>query len=56
MYDQLRGEYESIKRSAIQPKSNFYQRNEPDLFVNPANLMDNREAVRKGNYVSPKLH
>lgn len=49
MYDQLRSEFESMKRSAIQPASNFYSRNEPDLFSNPANMMDNREPIRKGN-------
>nr|XP_015899255.2 E3 ubiquitin-protein ligase CCNB1IP1 homolog isoform X1 [Ziziphus jujuba var. spinosa]XP_024935271.2 E3 ubiquitin-protein ligase CCNB1IP1 homolog isoform X1 [Ziziphus jujuba var. spinosa] len=47
MYDQLRSEYESVKRSAIQPANNFYSRNEPDLFSNPSNMMDNRESVRK---------
>ena len=49
MYDQLRGEYESVKRAAIQPAANFYSRNEPDLFANPANMMDNRDPIRKGN-------
>lgn len=49
MYDQLRSEYESTKRSAIQPAGNFYPRNEPDLFSNPANVMDNRDPTRKGN-------
>jgi hypothetical protein len=49
MYDQLRSEYESTKRSAIQPAGNFYPRNEPDLFSNPANMMDNRDPIRKGN-------
>lgn len=49
MYDQLRSEYESAKRSAIQPANNFYSRNEPDLFSNPSNMMDNRESARKGN-------
>ncbi|KAG6637091.1 E3 ubiquitin-protein ligase CCNB1IP1 homolog isoform X2 [Carya illinoinensis] len=48
MYDQLRSEYESTKRSAIQPAGNFYPRNEPDLFASPANILDNRDAVRKG--------
>ncbi|XP_020418639.1 E3 ubiquitin-protein ligase CCNB1IP1 homolog isoform X6 [Prunus persica] len=48
MYDQLRSEYESVKRSALQPATNFYSRNEPDLFSNQANILDNREAVRKG--------
>lgn len=48
MYDQLRSEYESMKRSAIQPANNFYSRAEPDLFSNPPNMMDNREPIRKG--------
>ncbi|XP_048234830.1 E3 ubiquitin-protein ligase CCNB1IP1 homolog isoform X3 [Ricinus communis] len=49
MYDQLRSEYESMKRSAIQPANTFYSRNEPDFFSNPAaNLMDNRDPIRKG--------
>ncbi|OMO92573.1 putative DNA binding protein [Corchorus olitorius] len=48
MYDQLRSEYESMKRSAIQPANNFFARNEPDLFSNPAaNMMDNRDSIRK---------
>ncbi|KAI8008306.1 hypothetical protein LOK49_LG07G03009 [Camellia lanceoleosa] len=47
MYDQLRSEYESMKRSAIQPASNFYSRAEPDLFSNPPNMMDNRDPIRK---------
>lgn len=55
MYDQLRSEYESVKRSAIQPATNFYSRNEPDLFSNQANILDRREAVRKGNYFSLKV-
>ncbi|KAM7252404.1 hypothetical protein ACFE04_024287 [Oxalis oulophora] len=59
MYDQLRSEYESVKRSAIQPVGNFYSRNEPDLFTSPAdmnmmgnrdmNMMDNREMNMMGN-------
>lgn len=49
MYDQLRNDHESLKRSAIQPVSNFYPRNEPDLFSNPVNMMDSREPMRKGN-------
>ncbi|KAI4333467.1 hypothetical protein L6164_018277 [Bauhinia variegata] len=48
MYDQLRSEYESVKRSAIQPANNFYPRNEPDLFSNPPNMMDDRDSGRKG--------
>ncbi|KAB1216128.1 hypothetical protein CJ030_MR4G000621 [Morella rubra] len=47
MYDQLRSEYESMKRSAIQPAGTFYTRNEPDLFANDANMMDNRDTTRK---------
>ncbi|KAL8159344.1 hypothetical protein V2J09_000881 [Rumex salicifolius] len=47
MYDQLRSEYESVKRSAIQPASNFYPRTEPDLFANPTNMMGNMESMRK---------
>ncbi|KAI7753234.1 hypothetical protein M8C21_015627 [Ambrosia artemisiifolia] len=34
MYDQLRSEYESVKRSAIQPANNFYSRADHDLFAN----------------------
>ncbi|XP_071696521.1 E3 ubiquitin-protein ligase CCNB1IP1 homolog isoform X2 [Rutidosis leptorrhynchoides] len=47
MYDQLRSEYESVKRSAIQP-ANFFSRTEPDLFASPANMMDNRDHMRNG--------
>lgn len=50
MYDQLRSEYESVKRSAIQPASKFYSRNETELFSNPPNMMDERETGRKGNF------
>nr|GMC48682.1 E3 ubiquitin-protein ligase CCNB1IP1 homolog isoform X3 [Ipomoea batatas] len=49
MYDQLRSEYESVKRSAIQPANNFYSRAEPDLFSNTASMMDNRDSLRKGS-------
>ncbi|CAN6558344.1 unnamed protein product [Malus baccata var. baccata] len=49
MYDQLRSEYDSVKRSAIQPSTNFFSRSEPDIFSNQANIMmENREAVRRG--------
>ncbi|XP_023645146.1 E3 ubiquitin-protein ligase CCNB1IP1 homolog isoform X3 [Capsella rubella] len=50
MYDQLRSEYESVKRTAIQPANNFYPRHqEADFFSNPAvNMMENREPIRKG--------
>ncbi|XP_042478621.1 E3 ubiquitin-protein ligase CCNB1IP1 homolog isoform X2 [Macadamia integrifolia] len=52
MYDQLRSEFESLKRSAIQPASNFYPRAEPDLFASPANIMDNRDPLRQDRRVS----
>ncbi|CAH1454441.1 unnamed protein product [Lactuca virosa] len=49
MYDQLRSEYESVKRSAIQPANNFFSRGgDSDLFASPANMMDNRDSMRKG--------
>ncbi|MED6223344.1 E3 ubiquitin-protein ligase CCNB1IP1 [Stylosanthes scabra] len=48
MYDQLRSEFESVKRSAIQPANNYYNRNDHDLFSNPPNMMDERETGRKG--------
>ncbi|XP_018492081.1 E3 ubiquitin-protein ligase CCNB1IP1 homolog isoform X2 [Raphanus sativus] len=48
MYDQLRSEYESVKRTAIQPANNLYPRHqEPDFFSNPpVNMMENREPTR----------
>ncbi|XP_017980392.1 PREDICTED: E3 ubiquitin-protein ligase CCNB1IP1 homolog isoform X1 [Theobroma cacao] len=50
MYDQLRSDYESMKRSAIQPSNNFYVRNEADLFSNPAtNMVDGRDPIRRVN-------
>lgn len=52
MYDQLRSEYESMKRSAIQPASNFFARAEPDLFSIPVDMMDNRrDTIGKGNAI-----
>lgn len=53
MYDQLRSEFESTKRSAIQPASNFYSRAEPNLFSNPTNLMDNQDTMRRDGLVFP---
>ncbi|KAJ4835791.1 E3 ubiquitin-protein ligase CCNB1IP1 [Turnera subulata] len=48
MYDQLRSEYDWMKRSAIQPACNFYPRNEPDLFSKPeSTMMDRRDPIRK---------
>lgn len=47
MYDQLRSEYESVKRSAIQPANNFFSRTEHDLLSNPPNMMEYRDPIRK---------
>ncbi|XP_031376940.1 E3 ubiquitin-protein ligase CCNB1IP1 homolog isoform X3 [Punica granatum] len=47
MYDQLRREYNSVKRSAIQPASNFYSRPEPNLFANTSSMMDTGDPMRK---------
>ncbi|RZR85672.1 hypothetical protein BHM03_00012686 [Ensete ventricosum] len=44
MYDKLRSEYESAKRSSVQP-ANFFSRAEPDLFSSMANMMDGRASV-----------
>ncbi|KAL0311357.1 UNVERIFIED_CONTAM: E3 ubiquitin-protein ligase CCNB1IP1 [Sesamum angustifolium] len=43
MYDLARTEIESLKRSAIQPANDFFSRQEPDLFSNPAP----RDTIRK---------
>ncbi|KAK8939807.1 hypothetical protein KSP40_PGU018554 [Platanthera guangdongensis] len=51
MYDQLRNEYECVKRSAIQPASNFFPRTEPDLFSSMANMMDSRDPPRQDRSV-----
>ncbi|XP_068495748.1 E3 ubiquitin-protein ligase CCNB1IP1 homolog isoform X5 [Phaseolus vulgaris] len=51
MYDQLRNEFDSVKRSAIQPANNFYSRNDHDLFSNPPNIIDDRDIGRKGGPV-----
>lgn len=48
MYDRLRSEYESVKRSAIQPVGNFFPRTEPDLFSSMPNMMDGRDPLRQG--------
>lgn len=46
MYEQLRNEYESIKRSAaLSTKS--YARPEPDLFSG-IDIMDSRDMLRQG--------
>ncbi|KAG9448143.1 hypothetical protein H6P81_014271 [Aristolochia fimbriata] len=51
MYESLRTEYESMKRSAIQPVNNFFTRAEPDMFASPANAMDNRDPLRQDRSV-----
>lgn len=38
-----------MKRSAIQPASNFYPRSEPDLFSAPADMINTPDKMRKGN-------
>ncbi|XP_076917717.1 E3 ubiquitin-protein ligase CCNB1IP1 homolog isoform X2 [Bidens hawaiensis] len=48
MYDQLRSELDTVKRSAIQPANNFFSRNDHDLFDSPANMMNDRDPMRKG--------
>ncbi|XP_022575132.1 E3 ubiquitin-protein ligase CCNB1IP1 homolog isoform X1 [Brassica napus] len=58
MYDQLRSEYESVKRTAIQPANNFYPRQqEPEFFSNPPfNMMENREPTPKDrSFYSPGI-
>ncbi|CAN6933099.1 unnamed protein product, partial [Brassica oleracea] len=58
MYDQLRSEYESVKRTAIQPANNFYPRQqEPEFFSNPPfNMIENREPTRKDrSFYSPGI-
>ncbi|XP_068665320.1 E3 ubiquitin-protein ligase CCNB1IP1 homolog isoform X2 [Aristolochia californica] len=47
MYESLRNEYESMKRSAVQPVHNFFTRAEPEMFTSPANVMDNRDPLRQ---------
>lgn len=48
MYDQLRSEYESAKRSAIQPANNYFPRAQPDLFSGVPNIMDSSDPLRQG--------
>ncbi|KAF5182924.1 E3 ubiquitin-protein ligase ccnb1ip1-like protein [Thalictrum thalictroides] len=51
MYDQLRSEYDSVKRSTIQPAGNFFSIAVPDLFASPANIMDNRDSLRQDHSI-----
>uniref|UniRef100_A0ACD5YQG0 Uncharacterized protein n=1 Tax=Avena sativa TaxID=4498 RepID=A0ACD5YQG0_AVESA len=48
MYDQLRNEYESVKRSAIQPANNYFPRAQPDLFQGMPNILDGGDPLRQG--------
>jgi hypothetical protein len=49
MYDKLRTEYDSLKRSAIQPANNLFPRAQQDLFSGMPNMMDNSNTLRQGN-------
>jgi len=49
MYDKLRTEYDSVKRSAIQPANNLFPRAQQDLFAGMPNMMDNSNPLRQGN-------
>ncbi|PUZ60324.1 hypothetical protein GQ55_4G114900 [Panicum hallii var. hallii] len=48
MYDKLRTEYDSVKRSAIQPANNVFPRAQQDLFAGMPNMMDNSNPLRQG--------
>lgn len=54
MYDQVRNEIESLKRSAIQPANNFFSRTEPDLFADPTRRLDSRDPIRTGSHFQYK--
>ncbi|KAJ1278672.1 hypothetical protein BS78_04G096400 [Paspalum vaginatum] len=48
MYDQLRSEYESAKRSAVQPANNYLARPQPDPFAGIPNMMDGGDPLGQG--------
>ncbi|GJM98199.1 hypothetical protein PR202_ga15186 [Eleusine coracana subsp. coracana] len=54
MYDKLRTEYDSLKRSAIQPANNLFPRAKPDLFAGMPNIMDNSNHLRQGMVFTPE--
>ncbi|WOL07273.1 hypothetical protein Cni_G16013 [Canna indica] len=56
MYDKLRNDHESVKRSTIKP-ANFFPRAEPNLFSisSMANMMDARDTIGRGNVVAEIL-
>ncbi|CAM8877122.1 unnamed protein product [Rhodiola kirilowii] len=50
MYDQLRNEYEMVKRPAIKPSASLYSRPNQDLFSDHhANMMDNQFTMMAGH-------
>ncbi|KAF8648256.1 hypothetical protein HU200_064828 [Digitaria exilis] len=53
MYDKLRTEYDSLKRSAIQPANNIFPRAQQDLFAGMPNMMDNSNPLRQGLVFTP---
>nr|TKW21867.1 hypothetical protein SEVIR_4G148500v2 [Setaria viridis] len=53
MYDKLRTEYDSLKRSAIQPANNLFPRAQQDLFSGMPNMMDNSNPLRQGLVYTP---
>ncbi|CAN6201361.1 unnamed protein product [Urochloa humidicola] len=53
MYDKLRTEYDSLKRSAIQPANNLFPRAQQDLFGAMPNMMDNSNPLRQGLVYTP---
>jgi E3 ubiquitin-protein ligase CCNP1IP1 len=55
MYDQLRNEYESVKRSAIQPANNYFPRAQQDMFSGMPNILDGGDPLRQGNLWHPVL-
>ncbi|VAI57159.1 unnamed protein product [Triticum turgidum subsp. durum] len=48
MYNRLRNEYESVKRSAIQPANNYFPRAQPDLLSGMPNILDSGDPLRQG--------
>lgn len=54
MHDQLRSEYESAKRSAIQPANNNFPRAQPDSFSGMPNIMDSSDPLRQGSVDPPE--
>ncbi|CAN6216604.1 unnamed protein product [Urochloa humidicola] len=53
LYDKLRTEYDSLKRSAIQPANNLFPRAQQDLFAAMPNMLDNSNPLRQGLVYTP---